>query len=549
MTTDKVVLENNGIHKTLDGQFSKERNENLCTSLLSNSEKNEIQHQPSDTKPSINQCDTKQLFENQKKLVKFEKLSQPCGPSNHILLRLFSTFLCAAVSWALLYILLPKEVTPGGKLLTLIFLLFASYFGGDLFKILGLPKLLGMLLTGIIMRNVGLYFDTNVQSVYTDVVATIRQIALTNILITAGLEVDAKTMKRLSIVVLELSFIPCIIEAIGVAIFCKLILNFPWSWGMLVGFVMGAVTPAIVVPALINLQKQGYDEDSKISTIVIAAASFDDLVAISGYGIFYGMIFNEGTTLQNITHGPIEFVLGIVFGILWGIVTAWIPHPEDKHLIAKRVFLVGGGGLMFVLGGKIIGYEGAGPLACIVAAFTARINWYWQGWSPNYNPVKNIFSSLWIILEPALFALIGAEIDLSILQISETFNAFLVILGGLVARSIACSAVLLTADVTFKELLFINVSWIPKATVQAALGPLAFDHAKLNYPQIPENIQRGQITLMIAVLSILFTAPIGAIGINFLGPKLLKKSEAAPETRYQLTPLTEQEQTLPSGLV
>lgn len=101
-------------------------------------------------------------------------MSQPCGPSNHILLRLFSTFLCAAVSWALLYILLPKEVTPGGKLLTLIFLLFASYFGGDLFKILGLPKLLGMLLTGIIMRNVGLYFDTNVQSVYTDVVATIR---------------------------------------------------------------------------------------------------------------------------------------------------------------------------------------------------------------------------------------------------------------------------------------------------------------------------------------------------------------------------------------
>lgn len=85
--------------------------------------------------------------------------------------------------------------------------------------------------------------------------------------------------------------------------------------------------------------------------------------------------------------------------------------------------------------------------------------------------------------------------------------------------------------------------------MQAALGPLAFDHAKLNYPQIPENIQRGQITLMIAVLSILFTAPIGAIGINFLGPKLLKKSEAAPETRYQLTPLTEQEQTLPSGLV
>ncbi|KAK7603923.1 hypothetical protein V9T40_004196 [Parthenolecanium corni] len=509
--------------------FSQNSTAQLQESLLDNKSKVEVTPAGSNFSPN-NACKLRSASYIEKRLRRREKLSQPFGAENAIWIRLLSSFLCLFVVWGILFSLMRQEVVPGGRLLTLIALFASAYVVGDLFKLIGLPSLLGMLVTGIVMRNTGLYFDPKESGVYSNVVSTARQIALTCILITAGLELDPKSLRKLSIIVLELSFIPCIIEAIGVAVFCKLILDFPWMWGMLIGFVMGAVSPAIVVPSLLKLQKKGYDSDNKISTIVIAAASFDDIVAISGYGIFFGMIFNEGNIWLKIFHGPIEVLIGLLVGVLWGILAAWLPHPMDKHVVAKRVFMIGGGGLFLVLASPLIGYDGMGPLACIVSAFVACISWKWQGWSPSYNPVRDIFDSLWILLQPALFGLIGAEIDLLVLRVDDVTNSLLVIGGGLVARTIACSAVLMTADVTYKELLFINVSWLPKATVQAALGSLALDRVK--YAEQPDllTLHYAEVTLMIAVLSILVTAPIGAIGINVFGRILLEKDKPSAVT-------------------
>ncbi|XP_065213486.1 sodium/hydrogen exchanger 9B2-like isoform X2 [Planococcus citri] len=506
--------------------------DNAQQSLLSKSDKIEYELQkvanngiPSKAAPNSKSPPDLDPEKSQTPNKKLERFANPCGPKNNYILRMISFYICVAIIWGILFAFLKHEVLPGGKLLLLILLMAGAYTLGDVFKHVGLPKILGMLVCGILFRNSGLFFDSKEAGVYADVISTARQISLTCILIAAGLGLDAKSLKRLSVVVLELSFIPCIFEAVGVAIFCKLLLDLHWFWGMMIGFTMGAVSPAIVVPGLMKLQKKGYDSDNTISTIVIAAASFDDIVAISGYGIFFGLIFNQGDIFEKVIHGPIEFAGGLLIGVLWGLFSAWIPHKDDKHLVAKRVFMIGGGCLFLVLGSQMVGYDGAGPFACIVSAFVACMCWKWQGWSASYNPVADVFNSMWIIMEPALFALIGAEIDLSILRIDQVLNGSAVILGGLVFRTVACSAVLLTSTVNFKELVFINVAWLPKATVQAALGSLALDRAKTMEPRSEEHLKNGEWTLMIAVLSILLTAPIGAVGISVLGKVLLKKDK------------------------
>ena len=166
---------------------------------------------------------------------------------------------------------------------------------------------------------------------------TLRSVCLTVILLMAGLELDAGALMKLSAMVVRATFIPCFVEALVAAVLANLILGFPWTVGFMLGFVLAAVSPAVIIPSLMSLSQRGYGVAKGIPTLVIAACSADDVVAISGFGIFLGLTFNSGAPVwQLVLHGPIEVIIGVTFGVVWGLMAQWIPNKEHRHVAFFR---------------------------------------------------------------------------------------------------------------------------------------------------------------------------------------------------------------------
>lgn len=454
-----------------------------------------------------------------------KQFANPCGCSNNLTVKILSAAVILLLLWGLLYTLVKQEAAPGGGLFQLIVLVLLGYIGGQIVKLAKLPPLLGMLITGIILKTIGFF---KVSGVYVNIVITLREVALSVILIKAGLGLDPAALVRLSLVVLRLACCPCVAEALGAAAVAHFVLGYPWVWGLLVGFMLSAVSPAVVVPTLLKLKEQGYGRDKGISTLVIAASSLDDVIAITLFGVFLSMVFSTGDITTQILQGPIDLIIGLICGIAWGLMAGCLPHRDDNLVVYKRAVMVGGGGLCAVLGSELLHVPGAGPLACITSAFVAGICWKLQGWPSEKNPVQSIFSVAWHVLQPVLFGLIGAEIDLNIIQWDTVAYGLCVIAGGLFVRIITCCLVVLGGNLNMKEMIFVNLAWLPKATVQAALAPEALDMVRREPNPAEEDLIRGSQILTIAVLSILITAPIGAIGLSLAGPRFLSKDLPRP---------------------
>jgi len=361
---------------------------------------------------------------------------------------------------------------------------------------------------------------------------TLRSICLTVILLMAGLELDPHALMKLSAMVVRATFIPCFVEAIVVAILSNLLLGFPWTVGFMLGFVLAAVSPAVIIPCLMSLSQRGYGVEKGIPTLVIAACSADDVVAISGFGIFMGLTFSAGEPLWKlILHGPIEVVIGVAFGIFWGYLAQWIPNKDHHHVAFFRWLIMLAGGLIALFGAHLIHYDGAGGLATIIMAFVASIQWRKEGWG-DHNPVSKTFKRMWIILEPVIFALIGTEIQVDKINPATLGLSILVLVLALVIRMIGTYFAVCGGELNRREKVFMAFAWMPKATVQAALGPIFLDRVK----KVTEEqwlvlgdkqlwTEMGNDILTLAVLSILITAPLGAVSILGLGPKLLSTNQ------------------------
>ncbi|XP_019408639.1 PREDICTED: mitochondrial sodium/hydrogen exchanger 9B2 [Crocodylus porosus] len=451
------------------------------------------------------------------------KLRQRCVcPPQGLLAQIVTNVAAVALIWAVAWAITGKECLPGGNLFAVLLLYFFAVAGGKIFGLIkiptlpSLPPLLGMLLAGFLIRNTPVISD--IVQIKTNWSAVLRNIALSIILIRAGLGLDAKALMKLKAVCLRLSFGPCISETCAAAILSHFLLGLPWQWGFILGFVLGAVSPAVVVPSMLILQAGGYGVEKGIPTLLMASGSIDDILAITGFNTCLGMAFSAGSTLYSVLRGVLEVAVGVAAGGLLGIIIRYFPSSDQTSLSWKRGYFILGLSMFAVFGSIHFGFPGSGGLCTLVMAFVAGL-----GWSNEKKAVEKIIAVGWDIFQPFLFGLIGAEISVMSLR-PETVGLCIATMGvALVVRVMATFLMVSFAGFNFKEKILVSLAWIPKATVQAAIGSLALDTARA---QQDEQLEKyGMDVLTIAFLAILITAPTGALGIGLAGPKLLQKAQ------------------------
>ena len=437
------------------------------------------------------------------------------------------------VVWAALLSITGKNALPGGNIFSLFVLLVASTLGGWAVgwktQYFSFPPLLGMLIVGFMLSNIdAINLHQHITPSWS---SALRSTALCVILLRSGLGLDIAALRRLKWTVVRLAFVPCLSEAVTVAVVARLLLNMPWLFAFQLGFILGAVSPAVVVPSMLALQESNLGTNEGIPTLVMASSSCDDVLAISAFGIFLGISFSEGNIYFNIFRGPLEIVMGISAGLLTGMLLWYLPSRRSAGVSANRSILIIGFALMYLFGSGLLEFPGAGALSVLCMGATAGYGWGEAG----KQPVEHVMGVLWTLFQPMLFGLIGAEVKISYLDRNLVASGVATLAVGLVVRCAVTYIVVLGNNLNLKEKLFCVISWLPKATVQAAIGSLCLDTARnwdtTNVKEKANALQYGRQILTIAVLVILITAPIGAIGISVAGPRWLKKADDVNDER------------------
>ncbi|WP_058484925.1 cation:proton antiporter [Defluviitalea phaphyphila] len=376
-----------------------------------------------------------------------------------------------------------------------------------IFEKLRLPGLLGMLILGIC---IGPYGFNLLQKDMMNISEDLRGIALIIILIRAGLGINKDDLKRVGSATLKMSFIPGLIEGTFIMFASMKFLNFSFVQGGILAFIIAAVSPAVVVPSMLRLMENNIGMKKRIPTLILAGASIDDVFAITIFsaflGIYSGSKINIGVRLLNI---PLSIILGIIFGGVIGLILIKIfkiYHLRDT----KKVLLILGLAILLneiehILKSKL---EIASLLGVMTIGFVIIEKLPEVG-----KRLSNKFNKIWILAEILLFVLVGAQVNITV-ALEAGKIGFIIILVGLIGRSIGVLIALLGSEYNLKERLFCIIAYIPKATVQAAIGGLP----------LSLGVEGGDVILAIAVLSILITAPLGAIGIHYLSEKLLENS-------------------------
>ncbi|KAG8183783.1 hypothetical protein JTE90_001679 [Oedothorax gibbosus] len=434
-------------------------------------------------------------------------------------------FICAS-----LYGILEEDILPGSELFALLLLALSAYISGVVANYVHLPPLIGMLIAGFLFRNlhVSAHLYENISIRWA---TTLRSTAFVIILLKAGLGLDADKLKKLSLTVFQLALTPCIVETAAAAVASHFFLGLPWVWSIMLGFVISAVSPAVIVPGLLNLQNKCFGTAKGIPTLVIAAASLDDIICITGFSVMLSVSFSEGNLLITILKGVLEPVGGLLLGVIFGRIFWHLPNSASvpSNLVYYRVLLLCFGGFASMFVSKRYDVAGVGPMACLVLAFVAAFGWKRD--QLTFDRIEKVTGVLWTGLQPFLFSLIGSEVSIADLQfnLGNTILSLAIALGF---RIVVATFVTFGSDLNIKEKIFIAFAWIPKATVQAAVGPQALDYV-LSNSKGQEMEKYAQMVLTAAVVSIIMTAPVGAFLISVLGPILLSNDRNPDKQRSE----------------
>ncbi len=378
---------------------------------------------------------------------------------------------------------------------------------GKLFEVFGLPRLIGMLLTGIVL---GPYVGNVIAGSLLSISADLRQIALIIILTRAGLSLNLNDLKQVGRPALLLCFVPATLEILETILLAPRLLGFNILQAAVLGTIIAAVSPAVVVPKMLGLMQKGYGVKKSIPQMVLAGASVDDVYVIVLFTAFTSLAMGGSVRPIAILTVPIAIGTGILVGALCGLLLTKLfsrLHMRDTTkvgiLLSVAFLLVS---LEQVLEG-IVGFSGLLAVMALGVVLQQRM--------PKVsNRLSRKFSKMWVGAEVLLFVLVGATVNISYAT-KAGLAAILLIGGALVFRVAGVFISLWKTELTRDERVFTAIAYMPKATVQAAIGgiPLAM------------GIPGGEIMLTVAVIAILVTAPVGAILIDSTHKRLLAKSE------------------------
>lgn len=390
-------------------------------------------------------------------------------------------------------------------LLSLSLILILGMFMGWICRKMKLPALLGMLITGIILGPYGLnLLDGSILGIS----AELRKIALIIILTRAGLGLDLSGFKKIGRPAVLMCFVPASFELLGMILLAPKLMGLSVLESAVMGAVLAAVSPAVVVPRMVKLMDEGYGVKEGIPQLILAGASVDDVYVIVLFSTFVGMMQGEGASILKFVNIPVSIFFGIAIGLFLGVLLAYFFKKVHIRDTSKVLIILSISFLLVVIEDKL---TTAITFSSLIAVMFIGI-----GLQKKREAVAKRLSvkygKLWVAAEVFLFVLIGATVNIEYLG-KIGAKAFVVIIGALIFRMFGVFVCLLGTNLKRKERLFAMMAYTPKATVQAAIGgiPLAL------------GLACGDTVLTVAVLAIVFTAPLGAFAIDWSYKKLLNK--------------------------
>ena len=370
-----------------------------------------------------------------------------------------------------------------------------------------LPRIIGMLIAGVLL---GPYVLNLLDESILGISAQLRQMALVIILIKAGLSLSVEDLKKVGRPAVLMSFLPAVFEILAFVLFAPLVLGVDLIEAAVMGAVLGAVSPAVVVPRMVQLMDEGYGTDKSIPQLVLAGASLDDVFVIVLFSTFVGMAQGSGARIMDFAGIPVSIALGILLGAAVGYWLAWFFEINYIHrrLIRNSVKVIILLGVSFLL----LAAEdwSVVPVSGLLAVMSMAMALAMRSAPQVTKRLQEKYGKLWLASEVILFVMVGAAVD-----IRYTLHAGPAAVGmiflALMFRSVGVLLCLIGTPLNRRERVFCVIAYLPKATVQAAIGSIP----------LSLGLPCGNMVLSIAVLSIVLTAPLGAFGMDLTYQKLL----------------------------
>lgn len=390
-------------------------------------------------------------------------------------------------------------------LLSIALILLLGMTMGWICKRIKLPSLIGMLATGIVL---GPYVLDLIDPTILNISADIRKIALVIILTRAGLGLDISGLKKLGRPAIMMCFVPATLELLGMMLLGPWLLGLTLLESAIMGAVLAAVSPAVVVPRMVKLMEEGYGTRKGIPQLILAGASVDDVYVIVLFTTFIGMAQGQGVSAIRFINIPVSIILGIVIGLVAGYLASKLFEKMHMRDTSKILIILSISFLLVVAEDSL-----STPItfsALIAIMFIGVSLQKFRGQVAKRLSAK--YNKLWVAAEVFLFVLVGSTVNIQYLG-KVGIKALIVIAGAIIFRMLGVFVSVLGTGFSSKEKAFTMMAYTPKATVQAAIGgiPLAL------------GLPCGELVLTVAVLAIVLTAPVGAFAIDTTYRKFLSK--------------------------
>ena len=397
-------------------------------------------------------------------------------------------------------------------LTSLAFIFLVGLAMGAICQKLKLPRIIGMLVTGIVL---GPYVLNLLDPSILGISADLRKMALIIILLKAGLSLDLADLKKAGRSAVMMAFVPASFEIVGYIVFAPMILGVSRVEAAVMGAVLGAVSPAVVVPRMVGLMEKKYGTKKAIPQMILAGASCDDIFVIVLFTTFLSMAQGGSAHVMDFVNIPISIVLGVLLGAVVGyaLYLFFETAYARKHCVRnsmKVIIVLGFSFLLIAIEGWL---EGKVSVSGLLAVVSMACVLKFKSTEFVSKRLSEKFGKLWLAAEVVLFVLVGAAVDIRY-TLSAGLAAVLMIAVALVCRTVGVLLCVTGTRLSWKERIFCVIAYLPKATVQAAIGSVP----------LSAGLPCGKIILSVAVLAIIITAPIGAIGIDCSYKTLLEKN-------------------------